>query len=99
MPILDAVSLASLLLEDDHLVRFDMVNNGRAHGRTFDVRASNRDRTVIADKEYVLKFDLLPHFNVHQRNEDLLLLINPVLLAGDIYNSVHFQPQIARAVF
>ena len=99
MPIFDAVSLASLLLEDDHLVSFDMVNDGRIHGRAFDVRTANRDRTVIADEEYVLELDLLPYLNVHQWDEDLLLLINPVLLAGDIYNSVHFQLQIARAVF
>jgi len=91
MTALDSISFPILLLEDDDLVGLYVIEDGGLHRRPVNQGLPDRNVPLLLDEQHAAEIDLVSDFGIETRNKELLFLLDAILFAGNIYNSVHFS--------
>lgn len=84
-----AVAFSPFLLEYNHLVAFDMIQNAGADGCIGEGGFAYFNGTILVGQEDFIKFDIGPYFNLLQVDIDFLSLFDFILPVVDIQNGVH----------
>src|SRR5438105_180910 len=89
MPLLAAVIVQPLLLEDDDLSRPRLLDNGGADRRAVEKRCAGRDLGPFADHQHLAQLDHGAGFGRHAFDRDDVVLGNLVLFAAGADDCEH----------
>ena len=86
---LHPVAFSPFLLENDHLVAFDMVQDAGADGCIGEGGLAYCNSTILLSQKDFIKFDIGAYLGLLQVDIDFLSLFDFVLPVVDIQNGVH----------
>jgi hypothetical protein len=93
MAMLAAIILAPLLLEDDYFGAAGLLNDLRPDRSVSDGRASDRARSLVLDREYVIERDFAANIARDSFDRDLVARANPILFSAGLYDCEHLKSE------